>query len=226
LTFDETTGTPGWSYQALTEPARILEATSPAVSGDAVVASFASGELVALQADNGNSLWTAVLSKSNRNSALSEIRDIPGRPVIYKGDVYAVSHSGVFTSIELRTGNEHWNLPVTAVSTPLPIGDVVYVADTAGEIICISRDSGQVYWVTHMNKTVKKRKNRALWSGPILASGRLVIASDKGEIAALDPKTGAILKRLKIGADAVMTPIADGPYLLVATEAAELIAIR
>ena len=34
LTFDETTGMPGWSYQALTEPARILAATSPAVSGD------------------------------------------------------------------------------------------------------------------------------------------------------------------------------------------------
>ena len=103
---------------------------------------------------------------------------------------------------------------------------MVYVADTAGEIICIARDSGQVYWVTDMNKTVRKRKNRALWSGPILASGRLLIASDKGEIAALDPKTGAIEKQIKIGGDAVMSPIAAGPYILVATEAAELVAIR
>lgn len=226
MTFDEATGAPGWTYQAISEPARILEATSPAVSGDAVVASFASGELVALQADNGNVLWTAVLSKSNRNSALSEIRDIPGRPVIYKGDVFAVSHSGVFSSIELRTGNEHWNLPVTSVSTPWPVGDVVYVADTAGEIICVSRDNGQVYWVTDMNKDVKKRKLRALWSSPVLASNRLVTVSDKGEIAALNPKTGAVEKIIKTGQDALMTPIAAGPYLYVATEAAELIAIR
>jgi outer membrane protein assembly factor BamB len=226
MTFDEATGAPGWTYQAIAEPARILEATSPAVSGDAVVASFASGELVALQADNGNTLWTAVLSKSNRNSALSEIRDIPGRPVVYKGDVFAVSHSGVFSSIELRTGNEHWNLPVTSVSSPWPVGDVVYVSDTAGEIICVSRDNGQVYWVTDMNKNVKKRKLRALWSGPILASNRLVIVSDKGEIAALNPKTGAVEKTIKTGQDALMTPIAAGPYLYVATEAAELIAIR
>ena len=226
ITFDEATGAPGWTYQALSEPARILEATSPAVSGDAVVASFASGELVALQASNGNSLWTAVLSKSNRNSALSEIRDIPGRPVVYKGDVYAVSHSGVFSSIELRTGNEHWNLPVTSVSSPWPVGDVVYVSDTAGEIICVSRENGQVYWVTDMNKGIKKRKNQALWSGPVLASNRLVIVSDKGEIAALDPKTGEIQKRIKIGTDALMSPIASGPYLYVVTETAELIAIR
>jgi outer membrane protein assembly factor BamB len=226
ITFDEATGAPAWTYQALSEPARILEATSPAVSGDAVVASFASGELVALQASNGNSLWTAVLSKSNRNSALSEIRDIPGRPVIYKGDVYAVSHSGVFSSIELRTGNEHWNLPVTSVSSPWPVGDVVYVSDTSGQIICVSRENGQVYWVTDMNKGIKKRKNRSLWSGPVLASNRLVIVSDKGEAAALDPKTGAVQKRIKIGSDALMSPIASGPYLYVVTETAELIAIR
>lgn len=226
ITYDAATGAPGWTYQALSEPARILEATSPAVSGDAVVASFASGELVALQASNGNSLWTAVLSKSNRNSALSEIRDIPGRPVIYKGDVYAVSHSGVFSSIELRSGTEHWNLPVTSVSSPWPVGDVVYVSDTSGQIICVSRENGQVYWVTDMNKGIKKRKNRSLWSGPVLASNRIVIVSDKGEAAALDPKTGAIQKRIRIGSDALMSPIASGQYLYVVTQSAELIAIR
>jgi outer membrane protein assembly factor BamB len=226
LTFDSQTGTPGWSYQALAEPARILEATSPAVSGGAVVASFASGELVALQADNGTALWTAVLSKSNRNSALSEIRDIPGRPVVYRGDVFAVSHSGVLTSIDLHTGNEHWNLPITSVSSPLPAGDVVFVTDTSGQVICISRDSGQVYWVTDLNKGVKKRKDRALWSGPILASNRLVVASDKGEVAALDPKTGAVKQRIRIGEDAVMSPIAAGSYIFLATESADLIAIR
>jgi outer membrane protein assembly factor BamB len=226
LTFDEQTGASGWSYQALSEPARILEATSPAIAGGAVVASFASGELVALQADNGNALWTAVLSKSNRNSALSEIRDIPGRPVIYKGDVFAVSHSGVMISIELRTGNQHWDLPITSVSTPWPAGDVVYVSDTAGEVICISRDSGQVYWVTDMNKGIRKRKARALWSGPVLASNRLVVASDKGDIAALDPKTGAVQSRIHVGDDMVMSPIAVGPNLYFATQGADLIAVR
>jgi outer membrane protein assembly factor BamB len=226
LSFDETSGATGWTYQALAEPARILAASSPAVSGGAVVAAFGSGELVALQSDNGTALWAAVLSKSNRNSALSEIRDIPGRPVIYKGDVYAVSHSGMLSAIELRTGNERWNLPVTSVSTPWVTGDVVYVSDTAGEIICASRDTGQVYWITDMNKGIKNRKARALWSGPVLASNRLVIVSDRGDAAALDPKTGVVQKRMKIGSDALMNPIAAGPYLYVATQAADLVAIR
>jgi outer membrane protein assembly factor BamB len=226
LTFDAATGAAGWAYQALPEPARILSATSPAVSGDAVVAAFASGELVSLQASNGTGLWTAALSKSNRNSALSEIRDIPGRPVIYRGDVFAVSHSGLFASIELRTGAEHWQLPLTSVTSPWPVGDVVYITDTAGEVLCVARDSGLVYWIVDMNKGAKKAKDRAIWSGPVLVSNRLVVVSSKGEAVALNPKTGETLKRLRLGSEALMNPIAVGPDLYVAAENAELIAIR
>ncbi len=225
LTFDAQTGATGWTYQGLTETARILAATSPAVSGDAVVASFASGELVALQAANGTGLWSLVLSKSNRNSALSEIRDIPGRPVIYRGDVFAVSHSGVFADVELRTGAQRWELPVTSVSTPWPVGDVVYVTDTAGEVICASRDSGQIYWIVDMNKGAKK-KERGLWSGPILANNRIVVVSTTGQAVALNAKTGAVEKRLKIGSPALLNPIAVGGHLFVVSQAAELIAIR
>ncbi len=226
LTFDTTTGAAGWAYQALPEPARILAATSPAVSGDAVVASFASGELVSLQASNGNGLWAASLSKSNRNSALSEIRDISGRPVIYRGDVFAVSHSGLFTSIELRTGNEHWQLPITSISSPWPVGDVVYITDTAGEVLCVARDSGLIYWIVDLNKGAKKPKDRAVWSGPLMASNRLVVVSSKGEAVALNAKTGAVEKRLRIGDEALMNPIAVGPDIYVAAENADLIAIR
>src|SRR6185312_836501 len=66
LTFDAATGAPGWSYQALAESARILRSTSPAVSGDTVVAAFGSGELVALRTANGNDLWNEALSRASR----------------------------------------------------------------------------------------------------------------------------------------------------------------
>ncbi len=63
LTYNAADGAPGWTYQALIEPARILGATSPAVSGDTVVAGFASGELAALRTSNGNDLWSEALSR-------------------------------------------------------------------------------------------------------------------------------------------------------------------
>jgi outer membrane protein assembly factor BamB len=225
LAFDAVTGLQDWTYQALTEPARILAASSPAVDNETLVASFASGELVAVRAANGTELWNASLSKASRTNALSEIRDIAGRPVIYKTDVFAVSHSDVFAAVDLRTGVPRWTLPISAITTPWPAGDVVYVVDQAGQVICVARDSGQIYWIRDLNAGIKK-KHWAMWSSPLLASNRLIVVSSKGEAVALNPKTGATLRTLKLGSDALIGPIAVGGLIYVVTEAAELVAIR
>ena len=48
-----------------------------------------------------------------------------------------------------------------------------------GRVVCISREAGQVFWITDLNKG-RKPKQRAAWSGPVMASGRLVIVSERG----------------------------------------------
>ena len=225
LAFDTRAGLQLWTYQALTEPARILGASSPAVANDTLVTSFASGELVALRAANGNELWNASLSRASRTNALSEIRDIAGRPVVYKTDVFAVSHADYFAAVDLRTGSVRWTLPVSAITTPWAAGDVVYVVDQSGQVICVSRDSGQVYWIRDLNAGLKKKK-RAYWSSPLLASNRLITLSTKGQGLALNPKTGATVGSLRLGTGALLGPIAVGGMIYAVTEGGQLVAIR
>ena len=217
-------GSQVWTYQALTEPARILAASSPAVDNDTLVASFASGELVALRAANGTELWNTALSRASRTNALSEIRDIAGRPIIFRTDVFAVSHSDVMSAVDLRTGQPRWNLPVSAITTPWAAGDVVYVVDQSGQVICISRESGQVYWIRDLNEGARK-KGRALWSSPLMAGSRLIVVSSKGQALALNPKSGATVASLRLGSDALIGPIAVGGMVYVVTDKAELVAI-
>ncbi len=242
LTFDAATGAEGWTYQALSESARILAASSPAVSGDTVVASFGSGELVALRAANGNDLWNEALSRASRTNALSEIRDIPGRPVIYQGDVFAVSHSGIFAATDLRTGQARWTLPITGITSPWAAGDVVYVVDKAGKVYCVSRETGQVYWMrdlgegrekksrgsffAKLGKGKKKNVVHPLWSSPILASGKLITASDTGELVAINAKTGVVEKTVQLGQPVLIGPIALNGTIYIATDEAQLIALR
>jgi outer membrane protein assembly factor BamB len=240
LVFDADKGQPQWNYQAIIEPARLLAASSPAISGGTVVTGFASGELVAQSAANGNDQWTQSLSQSNRNNALSEIRDISGRPVIYRGDVFAASHAGLFSAIPLNSGTARWSLPLSSQTTPWPAGDVVYVISTTGQLVCVARDSGQIYWVQDLNappptntlttrgrrRKAPKAPKKAYWSGPILASNRLIMVSSNGDLEARDPKTGDLQRTIRLGAPAMQPPIAAGDMLYVVTDKAELIAIR
>ncbi len=233
---DQQTGALAWSHQGLVEPARLLAASSPTVSGEAVIAPYSSGELTALRAANGNPLWTEALSRTNRTNALSEIRDIAGRPVVYRGDVYAASHSGVFAAVDLRTGSRKWDLPISSTTTPWPAGDVVYVVSKAGELVAVNRDSGQVYWVKDLSTSRARSEGglwglgdrivRPTWQGPVLASGRLILVSSMGEAIALNPKTGEQTASINLGAPAYIAPVAANGLLYVLLNDGTLVAIR
>jgi outer membrane protein assembly factor BamB len=207
------------------------------------VASFGSGELVALRTANGNDLWNEALSRASRTSALSEIRDIPGRPVIYQGDVFAVSHSGVFAATDLRTGQARWSLPVVGITSPWAAGDVVYVVAKDGIVVCAARESGQIYWTRDLNAGVKtkssgggfwskmpklgsKKSAKPIWSSPLMANNRLIIVGSSGELVALNAKTGEVQRRMSLGQPAMLAPIAAGNTIYVLTDTAQLIALR
>jgi outer membrane protein assembly factor BamB len=230
LSFSTADGSQVWTYQALTEPARMIGASSPAVSGETVVTSFASGELVAVQAANGSELWNTALSRTSRTNALSEIRDIAGRPVIYQTDVFAISHADVMAAVDFRTGAPRWTIPLSGVTSPWAAGDVVYAVDLSGRVACISRESGQVYWIHELDPdssvTKPKKRQRLYWSSPVLASNRLIVADNFGDAVALDPKKGTVIEKLKLGSDDLIGPIAVDGMVYFVTDKAELVAIR
>jgi outer membrane protein assembly factor BamB len=191
---------------------------------------------VALRANNGQPVWEEVLSRTSRTSALSEIRDVAGRPVISRGVVYAVSHSGVMQAMDLVTGNPAWSLPVAGINAPLPVGDVVYVVSKDGELTVVNRASGQVYWTRDLNESRVRREGGFLgfgrrtvrpdWSGPILASNRLVLVNSDGDAVAFDPKTGAEQATVRLGAPAFLAPAAYNGALYILTDKGELVSLR
>ncbi|MHC3127378.1 dehydrogenase [Brevundimonas sp. GN22] len=237
IALDTATGNQTWTYRGITEPARIMRASSPAISGDTVIAPFSSGQVVALRASNGQPVWEEVLSRTSRTNALSELRDIAGRPVISRGTVYAVSQSGIMQALDMVTGNAKWELPIGGVNAPLPVGDVVYVVSKTGELTVVNRESGQIYWTRDLNEGrtrteggwffgMGKRTVRPTWSGPVLASNRLILVNSEGQMLAFDPKTGAQTASINLGAPAYIAPAAYNGALYVMTDDARLISIR
>jgi outer membrane protein assembly factor BamB len=234
VALDLATGEQGWTYQALVEPARIMRSTGGTLSENVYYAPFSSGELIALDANTGTPMWTEVLARSTRTNALSEIRDISGRPIIYKNEIYAASHSGMFAALDTKTGDKRWTMSVDSVNTPWAAGDAIYLTSLQGELMAVSRDSGQIYWLIDLNEAAqkgkkskkKKTKNLPVWTGPVLASNRLIMINSLGDAVAFNPKTGARESAIKLGKGAYIQPVAVGEHLYVLTDNAKLVAIR
>ena len=224
----ESDGRQLWSHQGIPETAGVLSSTSAAVSGEFVIVPYSSGELYALRVQNGQVAWSDVLSHSGQVTALSELDDIAGRPVIDRDAVFAISHSGVMAADNLSTGDRMWSRDIGGTQTPLTAGDYVYVITGDSQILCLTRKDGKIRWV-HQLPEFQDEKNQQrpiTWNGPLLVSDKLIATSSDGYMEAISPYTGQLLGRVELDGGTSVAPIAADGTVYVYTDGAELVALR
>lgn len=216
-----------WNDQALSETARVLSSPSPAVTQDILAVGYSSGELIAYLPANGRRLWTDTLTSTGRYTPLSVINDIAGKPTIQDGVVYVASHSGILAAIDSRSGARLWSRVFGSRQGPVIGGDFLFVVGTNSKVAAFNRIDGKVAWVRDLPEFKdNNQENRIVWTGPLMADGRLIITSSYGDVLALSPQNGETVSELKIGQPILIEPIAAGGKIFLLTDQAQLIAIK
>lgn len=217
-----------WNHTGLTETAGLVGAASPAVDADVVVVPYSSGEVAALKAENGRVAWSEALTALRRSDAVTAIAHIRGRPVIDRGIVYVVSNSQRTVAIDLRTGTRLWELPVGGLEGAWVAGEFIYVVTRDAELLCLTRRGGRVRWITQLPRyeDEEDKKNPILWSGPVLAGDRLLLAGSNEEVWSVSPFTGKFLGRIDVSAKVLIAPVVAGNTVFLLTDEADLIALR
>ena len=212
IALDQATGETAWTYESFEEAARFLSSASPAVSAGTVVVPFSSGEVVALGAENGRLLWSTTVSRSTRMNAMADLSDIAGSPVLDRGAVFAISHAGLMSAIDLRTGRQVWEVPIGGLNTPWAAGDALFVVTVNGDLVALSRDDGAVIWTQGLQRyeNEKKRKGEITWSGPVLAGGHLILTSSTGGLVLADPQDGSVVDSVEAKTGGTIPPVVAG----------------
>ena len=217
-----------WTHNGLPETAGLLGGSSPAVEGDIVVVPYSSGEIFALRAENGRVLWTDNLASARSLDALTALADIRGRPVIDHGLVFAISHSGRMVAIDLRTGDRVWEQDIGGSYTPWVAGDFVYVLTNDESVVCLTRREGKIKWVLDLPRYENEEKKKGVldWSGPVLASDRLIVLASNGDAISISPYNGKPLGRIVFSDGSYVAPVLANRTLYIVTQGADLIAYR
>jgi outer membrane protein assembly factor BamB len=226
--YAEADGRELWDHQGITEAASILESTSAAVAGEYVIVPYTSGELYAIRVTNGQVAWSDTLTKTGGVTALSALDDIAGRPVIDRDMVFAISHSGVMAAINLNTGDRVWSRDIGGIDTPWVAGDFLYVLTSDEKLLCLARKDGRVKWVHQLPRweDPEDHDGTIVWSGPVLVTNRLILASSNGYAVSISPYTGELLGRIDIPDGTVIPPVVANQTLYIYTHDAELEALR
>lgn len=225
---DAKSGTVLWDYSGLEGSASLVGGASPAAEGGLVVPAFTSGEIYALRIENGSLAWSDNLASMLRLGGLSGIADISGYPVIDKGLVFAISYAGRMVAIDASTGMRIWTREIGGSDTPWVAGNSVFVITTQGELVSLARETGAIRWVTQMRQydNPEKRSGRIIWSGPVLAGGRLIVTGTGGRVAEIDPNTGKLTAQWSAGKNLTIPPIVAGGALYLLADDGTLLAYR
>jgi outer membrane protein assembly factor BamB len=207
-----------WNSQGIGEQAAVIASTSPAISEDTVVVPLTSGDITALNLSSGAPLWTDSLASTDTTSSLANLNDISARPVIDGGQVFAISHSGVFAAFDVQSGQRLWQRDLSGIHTPWVSGDYVFLITGRNKMVAVSRKSGGVRWIRELPA--------GNWSGPVMGGGKLIAASSEGALALVSAQTGDLLTSIKLGSKIYIDPIIASGTLYVLGDDGDIIALR
>jgi len=221
-------GSTNWSNAAALEIASVFGSASPAFGQGTVVAGFSSGELNAYRYENGRLVWQDQLARTTIRTSVSSLSDINANPVIDSGQVIAVGQGGRMVALELISGQRMWELNIAGISTPWVAGDWVFVVTDDAKLIAVARANGKVRWINQLPafRNEKKKSGPISYTGPVLAGGRLIVASSQGALINIDPVTGSFQSQTSIGAPVSLSPVVAGSTLYVLDDEGRLHAFR
>lgn len=219
-----------WQLAGAPSDATLLGGSGPVTTDRVAVLPFGSGDIVAALKKSGVRVWGSAVAGQRRGRAYANISDITGDPVLYRGVIYAASAGGRLVAIKPSSGERLWTANEGAYSPVLPVGDSIFMISDQGELLRLDRATGARIWGERLpyfvNAKVKRRNAVFAHYGPVLAGGRLIVASDDGLIRSYNPNTGALVGTTEIKGGAASNPAIVGGTMYVVTGKGQLAAFR
>ena len=224
------TGRVAWQVAGLGDTAGFVGPAGPAVSEDLAVFPFSSGAVRAVYRSGGVDAWRGSVSGSRVGRALAAFDDVTGDPVFADGRVYVGNSTGRTAAFDPRTGERLWTARVGAVGPVWPTGGSVFLVSDASRLVRLDASTGAVLWRAELPGFVRERSSRrkAVFAhhGPIVAGGRVWVASSDGLLRAFDPVAGAVAGALPIPGGASTAPVVAARTLYLVTSEGQLLAYR
>ena len=220
---DYSSGEKIWTHSGNLENISIIGGVNPAIKERVVYVTYSSGEIFALNEDNGSVLWEDNLTSGkifNKNL----ISDIQSPPVINDELLYVSSFINKFAAIQAIDGERVWELDISSLNPITISGDYLFILDVDNRVYCLSKKDGKIVWIAQLK--VKGDDNEIYWVGPILTSNKLILASSEGVIISLSPFTGETLSVIKRNESFTIQPIQSQKTIFFVTEQGRLIAFE
>ena len=219
-----------WQVAGNPSPAGVMGVSSPAVAGGTVVFPFSSGQLLAVDTESGMTEFSAQIAGSRVGRAIATMRDVTGDPVIAGNRLYGGTSSGRIDAFDMTGGARDWTAREGASGPVVVAGGSVFAVNDQAELVRLDAATGGVIWRVSLPYFITDRVRRQdqvhAHYGPVLAGGRLFVASSDGVLRVFDPASGGLVGQGQVPGGAATAPVVAGQTLYVTGRDGQLHAFR
>lgn len=223
-------GKTDWVLPGTPSVSSMVGGAAPAVAGGLVLFPTPAGELIAARRDTGMIEWRTNIAGTRLGVAYAAVKDITGDPVISGDRVFIGNQSGRVMALDLNDGSRLWTADEAAYGPVWPVGGSVFLMSDRNRLVRLDAATGEFIWgqplPLHTRERERRRAEIFAHFGPVLAGGRLVVASSDGVIRSFSPANGALLDQTDLPSGAATAPIVVGGTLYVVTRDGNLLAYR
>ncbi|MGY6704197.1 outer membrane protein assembly factor BamB family protein [Roseinatronobacter sp.] len=225
-----TTGQTDWQLSGTPSTASMVGGAAPAIAGNLVLFPTPAGELIAARQDTGQTMWRTVIAGTRIGVGYARVTDVTGDPVVQGDQVFVGNQSGRVMALNTRDGSRIWTADEAAYGPVWPVGGSVFLMSDRNRLIRLNSRDGEFIWAQplplHTQTRERRRAEIFAHYGPVLAGGRLVVASNDGLIRLFDPASGALNGQIELRGGAAVSPIVVGGTLYVLSSDGRLNAYR
>lgn len=190
-----------WTHFGVNRNTAIFGNSEPLIYKDKVLIAYSSGEIYALNKNNGEVLWVNDLNINKAVSSDFYLSDIDASMMIKNNIVYAIGNSGIMKAIDVNKGNVIWKKQIAGIANFWLAGDYLFIINNDNKLIAINRNNASIKWIASLPnfKNQKKPTTKFIYNGIIMAGNKLLISREDGEILLASITDGKVEKSMKIG---------------------------
>lgn len=219
-----------WQLPGTPSPSGVIGGAAPAVSERLAIFPFGSAELIATLRQSGVRVWGASVAGQRRGRVYATVSDIIADPVIAGERLYVANQSGRTVALRASSGERLWTAEEGVHGAIVPVGGSVFLVSDEARLVRLDATTGDTVWAVPLPYARSGGFLRAegvyAHHGPLLAGGRLWVASDDGLLRGFSPVNGAQLAAVELEGGAASQPVVAGGTLYVVSTAGKLHAFR
>jgi outer membrane protein assembly factor BamB len=189
--FDAGDGTRKWVFDRGLPNLSVRGNGAPVAGGELVYLGYDDGSVIALSLADGLLAWEQLVAEADGRTDLERMADVDGELQLGLSELYATSVRGQTVAISTTNGQPMWNRDIGGYGGLALLGDRVVVADAAGTVWALDRNTGSPIW--------KQEALARRWlTTPALQGNYIVVGDIEGYLHWIRSDDGVIVGRDRI----------------------------